>query len=321
MDSAPHSAPAGIGSTFFSYCHTDRPVVRLLAQFLEATGLRVLWDGALQPGQLWEDILLDWLDEADMAFVFWSSNAVDSKWVKTEVELLISKRSHRLVPVLLDQTTLPKGLRERQWIEMGSVLQRWIEGQPEGVAYSPVDANQVGSSLQRYLTGESDPGLLLTLDTFDLRYVLTEEGTVDPRSTVAAFVAWHEEPRLQRVLASREASLGPDHPDTADSLTELAQLYNYLRRFDQAETLMRRALQIREESLGEDHPDVVESLNSLARLHHIQGKFDRAEPFLKRAFTICQEALGPDHPYTVVVRENYANLLRQMGRVGEADAL
>jgi hypothetical protein len=40
-------------SAFFSYCREDKPVVGLLAQLLGATGVRVLWDGALQPGQLW----------------------------------------------------------------------------------------------------------------------------------------------------------------------------------------------------------------------------------------------------------------------------
>lgn len=119
----PHSP---FRSAFLSYCRGDRPVASIIVSILQAVDVRVLWDGAIKAGLLWEDVLLDWLDEAEMAFVLWSENAANSDWVRTELDLLASKRSSRLVPVLLDDTQLPKSLCEREWVEMGSMIQSWV---------------------------------------------------------------------------------------------------------------------------------------------------------------------------------------------------
>ena len=75
------------------------------------------------------------------------------------------------------------------------------------------------------------------------------------------------EPLFRRALAIREQALGPDHPDTATSLNNLADLYDSQGRYAEAEPLYRRALAIREQALGPDHPDTATSLNNLARLY------------------------------------------------------
>ena len=61
---------------------------------------------------------------------------------------------------------------------------------------------------------------------------------------------------IKRALAIREKALGPDHPDVAVSLNNLAGLYAYQGRYADAEPLFKRALAIREKALGPDHPDV-----------------------------------------------------------------
>ena len=43
----------------------------------------------------------------------------------------------------------------------------------------------------------------------------------------------------------RESVLGPDHPDIAQSLNNLAALYNDRKQYDKAEPLYERALKIR----------------------------------------------------------------------------
>ena len=77
--------------------------------------------------------------------------------------------------------------------------------------------------------------------------------------------------------------LGPDHPDTASSLNNLAGLYRAQGRYAEAEPLYRRALAIREAVLGPDHPDTASSLNNLAGLFRAQGRYGEAEPLLRRA--------------------------------------
>ena len=59
---------------------------------------------------------------------------------------------------------------------------------------------------------------------------------------------------MRRALAIAEGSYGPDHPDVAATLNNLAGLLQDTNRLGEAEPLMRRALAIDEESYGPDHP-------------------------------------------------------------------
>ena len=72
------------------------------------------------------------------------------------------------------------------------------------------------------------------------------------------------EPLMRRALAIDETSLGPDHPDVATDLNNLAELLQATNRLGEAEPLYRRALAIDERSYGLDHPDVAIRLNNLA---------------------------------------------------------
>ena len=68
----------------------------------------------------------------------------------------------------------------------------------------------------------------------------------------------------ERALTIREAHLGPDHPDTATSLNNLALVLADQGDHDAARTLHQRALAIREARLGADHPDTQRSREDLA---------------------------------------------------------
>jgi tetratricopeptide (TPR) repeat protein len=57
-------------------------------------------------------------------------------------------------------------------------------------------------------------------------------------------------PLAQQVLAIREKAFGPDHPDVATALNNLAVLYENQGRYADAEPLYKRVLAIREKALG-----------------------------------------------------------------------
>jgi Flp pilus assembly protein TadD len=59
-------------------------------------------------------------------------------------------------------------------------------------------------------------------------------------------------------------------------------------------------------------------LNNHGALYVLMGNPEEAEPYLKRALTIEQDALGGDHPAVAGIMLNYAAVLRQMRRKGEA---
>jgi tetratricopeptide (TPR) repeat protein len=61
------------------------------------------------------------------------------------------------------------------------------------------------------------------------------------------------EPLHLRALAIRETALGPDHPEVADNLFNLAVMYQSQGRLQEAEPLLTRAMAIEEKILGPDH--------------------------------------------------------------------
>ena len=101
---------------------------------------------------------------------------------------------------------------------------------------------------------------------------------------------------MRRALAIDEASFGPDHPNVATRLNNLAQLLQATNRLAEAEPLMRRALAIDEASFGPDHPNVASDLNNLAQLLQATNRLREAEPLMRRALAIDEASFGAEHP-------------------------
>ena len=121
---------------------------------------------------------------------------------------------------------------------------------------------------------------------------------------------------MRRALAIAERSYGPDHPDVATDLNNLAGLLRATNRLSEAEPLYRRALAIDETSLGPDHPDVATALNNLAVLLQATNRLSEAEPLMRRAVEIYRrfrEATGHEHPHWRDAIENYRGLLEELG--------
>ena len=129
------------------------------------------------------------------------------------------------------------------------------------------------------------------------------------------------EPLYQRSLAISEKALGPDHPEVAATLNNLAGLYRSQGRYEEAEPLYQRDLAISEKALGPDHPSVATTLNNLAGLYRSQGRYEEAEPLYQRDLAISEKALGPDHPSVAITLNNLAGLHRSQGRYEEAEPL
>jgi tetratricopeptide (TPR) repeat protein len=90
----------------------------------------------------------------------------------------------------------------------------------------------------------------------------------------------------KKALDVAEKAVGPNHPNVATSLNNLALLYNAQGQYAQAEPLYKRSLAIMEKALGPDHPNVATSLNNLAALFRKTGREKEAEALEKRAAAI-----------------------------------
>lgn len=122
-------------------------------------------------------------------------------------------------------------------------------------------------------------------------------------------------------LAISEKALGPTHPDVADSLNNLARLYESEGRYGDAEPVYKRSLAILEKTLGPNHPAVATSLNNLAGVYQNEGRDADAEPLYKRALAIREKALGPNHPDVAISVNNLAGVYEDQGRDADAQPL
>ena len=125
----------------------------------------------------------------------------------------------------------------------------------------------------------------------------------------------------RQVLAIAEQALGPNHPDVANSLNDLALLLKNQGQYAAAEPLYRRSLAIREKALLPDHPAVANSLNNLALLLSDQGQYAAAEPLYRRSLAISEKDLGQDHPGVATSLNNLALLLSDQGQYAAAEPL
>jgi tetratricopeptide (TPR) repeat protein len=81
-------------------------------------------------------------------------------------------------------------------------------------------------------------------------------------------------------------TLGPDHPDVATSVNNLAYSCSEQGKYAKAEPLFQRALAIQEKALGLNHPDVATSLKNIAVLYRKTGRANSAERLEDRAAKI-----------------------------------
>jgi tetratricopeptide (TPR) repeat protein len=125
----------------------------------------------------------------------------------------------------------------------------------------------------------------------------------------------------RKVLEGRRRALGPEHPKSVNSQSNLARTLQMKGNFAEAEPLHRGALQIRERVLGSEHPDTLDSLEHLAEFLHQQGRDDEAEPFYRRALELRERILGPDHPETLDSVDDLATVFESRNEIDAAEPL
>jgi tetratricopeptide (TPR) repeat protein/tRNA A-37 threonylcarbamoyl transferase component Bud32 len=121
-------------------------------------------------------------------------------------------------------------------------------------------------------------------------------------------------PHHERARALRQRELGTDHPDTLESMNNLAAAYYDAGRRDPALALFEETLKRRRATLGPEHPDTLTSMNNLAAAYHASGKPDRAVVLHQEALGLMKTKLGPKHPDTLNSMGNLALAYYAAGR-------
>jgi hypothetical protein len=117
---------------FISYSHRDSPHAEWLAQWLGAQGARIWID-------LWEigvgDSIVERINEgiaaSDYLLALLSPNSVASRWVKEEINAAlvttIEQRGAKLLPVLLEECSLPPLIATRRYADLSRPETRHAE--------------------------------------------------------------------------------------------------------------------------------------------------------------------------------------------------
>jgi hypothetical protein len=124
---------------FISHNKADKEHARTLAGLLIEQGEGVWFDEwDLRPGDSLTGGIEEGLDSSDVFILIWSDAARRSEWVGTELRATIRRRvddaSLRIVPVMLDQTPLPRLVADFLGFDLssGDVAQQ-VTGQPRDI--------------------------------------------------------------------------------------------------------------------------------------------------------------------------------------------
>jgi serine/threonine protein kinase/tetratricopeptide (TPR) repeat protein len=123
---------------------------------------------------------------------------------------------------------------------------------------------------------------------------------------------------LARARSVREATLGPDHPDTLTSGSNLASAYRDAGRTAEAIAMGEETLRLCIAKLGPDHLLTLASRNNLATAYLSAGRTAEAIALHEETLRLRMAKLGPDHPDTLVSQLNLANAYRAVGQPDRA---
>lgn len=170
---------------------------------------------------------------------------------------------------------------------------------------------------------EAERHLLLSIQLLEEEYGPMDYRLAGSLSTLGDLLqhqARHEEAIAAnaRALALAEPRLGPDHPEIAVHLNNVAVSHMLAGNYAAADTLMQRAARIFLSTYGETHPHVQTAYNNIGYIQCARVRFDEAIRWYSRAVVIA-ERLGTDQtrdalaPYT-----NLVDLQFELGRMADA---
>jgi tetratricopeptide (TPR) repeat protein/tRNA A-37 threonylcarbamoyl transferase component Bud32 len=122
----------------------------------------------------------------------------------------------------------------------------------------------------------------------------------------------------KRAWAVCKRVLGPEHPDTIRSMTNLARAHALAYRTAEGIPLLEQALRLQKATLGSDHPDTLESMGHLAEAYYYAGRRSEAIALLEQALKLKKDELGPGHPSTLSSMSALSQMYNENGRDSEA---
>ena len=125
---------------------------------------------------------------------------------------------------------------------------------------------------------------------------------------------------LERALAAREAVVGPQHPEIAILLSNLANCYGHTGDVAKAQATFDRAIALRAKLFGPNSFMMAAPLDNYAEFLGLHGRFAEGLTQIARAEQV-EAPMGADHPDMHQIRTDHAILLERAGRLDDARAM
>ncbi|HMP79907.1 MAG TPA: serine/threonine-protein kinase, partial [Pirellulaceae bacterium] len=123
---------------------------------------------------------------------------------------------------------------------------------------------------------------------------------------------------LLEAIEINAAGSGEDHPSTVSYHRNLAEIYQRLGQFADADPHYRRVWESKRKTLGALHDDTVRALEEYARNLFSLGRSEESIHSLQQALAAREKLRGWQHKPTLATCSNLAALLRLSGRLDEA---
>jgi tetratricopeptide (TPR) repeat protein len=120
------------------------------------------------------------------------------------------------------------------------------------------------------------------------------------------------------VLAKQKEKLGPDHPNTLNTMHTVGDLYRQIGQPAEAVTLLKQVLTRRTAKLGLDHPYTLACMSDLADAYQGAGQSCTAVSLFEQALAKMKATLAPDHPDTLTTMSNLAGAYWEAGEPSKA---
>ncbi|MFF4625808.1 tetratricopeptide repeat protein [Nonomuraea jabiensis] len=141
------------------------------------------------------------------------------------------------------------------------------------------------------------------MDTTAMAHLMNQAGVfLQTQGAISLSIAF-----LERAHTGFMKNLGPDHPNTITSKSNLAGAYRTAGDLQRAIPLLEQTLTENERALGIDHPSLITSRNNLADTYRLAGDVERAIQLLAQTLADSERLLGPRHPNTLTIRNNLAS--------------
>lgn len=126
---------------------------------------------------------------------------------------------------------------------------------------------------------------------------------------------------FEQVMETRKRVLGQHHPDTLNSVNDLAFVLRHQGKYKEAENMSRRAVDGRVNTLGREHLDTLTSVNNLAEVLRNQGEYKEAEERIREVIEGREKVLGKEHPDTLTSVSHLAEILTSQDKYDEAEKM